>query len=266
MKKKILRFLNFLKRYFSFLILFFFAATFGLLLKKYRGLIKVTLDYFNLTSLFNSKIKKISTISHLELIENHELILLEPVSIDGSVIFNELVIINSIIKKVKPKTIFEFGTFEGRTTLNMAINSPDNCKIITLDLLKKDLTSISFTINKYDKTLVNKKMVGERLQKYDSTITNKIMLCYGDSAKFDFTPYQNSIDLIFIDGAHSYNFVLSDSLNALKLLRNKKGIILWHDYKDEGGVVRAIDKLMKDDPSLKIYNIKGTTLAYLELK
>src|SRR5687768_11016497 len=38
-----------------------------------------------------------------------------------------------ICKVVEPKTIFEIGTFRGRTTLNFALNSPPDCRIYTLD-------------------------------------------------------------------------------------------------------------------------------------
>ena len=38
------------------------------------------------------------------------------------------------------------------------------------------------------------------------------------------------MDFIFVDGSHSYDYVLNDSRKALSLLRGGKGIILWHDY------------------------------------
>ncbi len=33
----------------------------------------------------------------------------------------------------RPERIFEIGTFRGRTALNFAMNSPDNCVVYTLD-------------------------------------------------------------------------------------------------------------------------------------
>ena len=37
-------------------------------------------------------------------------------------------------------------------------------------------------------------------------------------------------DLIFIDGDHTYKGVLADTINAFKLLKDQKSIIVWHDY------------------------------------
>jgi predicted O-methyltransferase YrrM len=82
---------------------------------------------------------------------------------------------------------------------------------------------------------------------------------------FDFSLYYNSIDFIFIDGAHTYKHTLSDSANALKMLRNGCGVIVWHDYAGVWeGVVRALNRLYKTQDTFKdIHHIEGTSLAYL---
>ena len=53
--------------------------------------------------------------------------------VDGNMAPHELETVASIVATVKPKRIFEIGTFDGRTTLNMALNAPD-AQIYTLDL------------------------------------------------------------------------------------------------------------------------------------
>jgi len=46
----------------------------------------------------------------------------------------ELAYMAMICRALKPRKIFEIGTFRGRTALNFALNSPDNCTIYTMDL------------------------------------------------------------------------------------------------------------------------------------
>ncbi len=52
---------------------------------------------------------------------------------------------------------------------------------------------------------------------------------WGDSATFDFSPYYNSMDFVFIDGAHSEHYVKNDTEKALQLIKKSGGIIVWHD-------------------------------------
>jgi predicted O-methyltransferase YrrM len=37
-----------------------------------------------------------------------------------------------ITRATQPKTVFEIGTFRGRTVLNFALNAPDDAKVYTL--------------------------------------------------------------------------------------------------------------------------------------
>jgi hypothetical protein len=51
-----------------------------------------------------------------------------------------------------------------------------------------------------------------------------------NSQTFDFSPYEGRIDLVFVDGDHSYEGVRSDTRSAYRLLRNDESVIVWHDY------------------------------------
>jgi hypothetical protein len=55
-----------------------------------------------------------------------------------------------------------------------------------------------------------------------SDVSNRIIQLYGNSATFEFAPYRDTIDLAFVDGSHSYDYVISDSRNALQLLRGAR--------------------------------------------
>lgn len=192
--------------------------------------------------------------------------ILEAATANGNVSIHELFSLNFIIAADAPKVLFEIGTFDGRTTLNFAANSPASARIFTLDLPASDLQKTKFALEEYDKGYVEKPLSGARfLGRLES---GKITQLLGDSATFDFSPYFNSVDFVFVDGSHAYEYTLNDSRIALKLLRNKKGMIVWHDYGHVcwPGVLRALEELSVNDPDFKnLKHINNTTIACLRL-
>jgi predicted O-methyltransferase YrrM len=160
----------------------------------------------------------------------------------------ELLVLNALVRQVRPSALFEFGTFDGRTTLNLAINAPEDAKVYTIDLKPAGPTSAF--------------VVGSRFQGTEQA--RKIVQLYGNTLSFDFSPYVNGMDFVFIDAAHEYANVLSDSRNAINLLRDGKGLIVWHDYEAWPGVTAAIEQLVREDPRFaETRHIAGTTLAFL---
>jgi hypothetical protein len=158
-------------------------------------------------------------------------------------------------------SLFEIGTFDGRTTLNLAMNAPRHCRIYTLDLPPEVATK--YAIAAGERHMIDKPMPGARYEKYRRTHPDavaKISQLLGDSAVFDYAPYQPVCSLVFVDGSHAYDYALSDTRAALSLV-NKGGAIIWHDYGIWEGVTRALDELEQRD-NLGIKNIRGTSLAY----
>jgi hypothetical protein len=86
--------------------------------------------------------------------------------------------------------LFEIGTFDGRTTLNLALNSPARCTIYTLDL-PPDLRTI-FSLAEGERHMVDKPKPGSRYERHRGTYPSaigKIHHLLGDSAAFDFSPF-----------------------------------------------------------------------------
>jgi predicted O-methyltransferase YrrM len=168
-----------------------------------------------------------------------------------------------MMKKNNPEKVFEIGTFDGRTTLNIAMNSSPQTEIYTLDLPKDMLHSTKFPLAKDDKRYVKKIVSGSRFQ--GNNYDKKIIQLYGDSGKYDFSPFFKSFGFIFIDGAHSYDYVLNDSAVALKLMLEKQSIIIWHDYGGWIGVTKALNELyLNGDCRFRnLKHIEGTSLVYL---
>lgn len=72
----------------------------------------------------------------------------------------------------------------------------------------------------------------------------------------------NSLDFVFIDGNHSYNFVKEDIEEWTKKVK-KGGIVSGHDYKEDKvnnyGVIEAVDEYCeKNDLELFILRAGGT--------
>lgn len=253
---------EFLKRYVHAALSCFYLFTVGFLFAKNRLLINRICNHFGYKPVKAIIPKvKISEIIH----DNIPIIVREPTVEDGNITLLELTSINSFIKDMNPDKVFELGTFDGRTTLNMASNCEDDVTIYTLDLPKDKLSSTALPIGHDDIGYIDKDVSGSM---YIGTYEEKkIVQLYGDTATFDFSPYFNTIDLVFVDAAHSYEYTLNDSKLALKLLKNGKGTIFWHDYDGKEGVTRALNEVYSTIPEFKnVKHIIGTSLACLVVK
>ena len=161
-------------------------------------------------------------------------------AVDGNVSERELVTLCRLVRDANPTRIFELGTFDGRTTLNLAANAGADAKVYTLDLPKNSISSSAAPIHAHEIRYADKERSGSRYEGAD--VAEKIEQFYGDSGTFDFSPYHGQIDFVFVDASHTYEYVINDSLHALKMLRDGKGTIVWHDYGRWDGVTRALNR------------------------
>ena len=93
----------------------------------------------------------------------------------------------------------------------------------------------------------------------DSRMPPRITQLHGDSATFDFTPYEDRCDLVFVDGSHAYEYTVKDTETAFRLKR-PGGVIIWHDYGVWEGVTRALEEFeRRTNAGLK--HIHGTSLV-----
>ena len=183
-----------------------------------------------------------------------------PATVDGNVSLLELLVIARLARERAPATLFEIGTFDGRTTATLAANAPPDARVFTLDLPAGQPTR--FELVSWERAYVDKPTSGERFLL--SPHAARIEQLYGDSATFDFSRYPS--DFVFIDGSHAYAYVRSDSERAMAMLRNGRGLLLWHDYGEWEGVTRALDELRTSDRRFAaIRHVEGTTLAILEV-
>ncbi len=163
----------------------------------------------------------------------------------------ETLVMASLTKYFSPEKIFEIGTYNGFSTLHFAFNSPPTATIYTLDL-PPEFNILANTVHteiSYDDLQVirlSQENIKKRIYK-NHPLESKIIELFGDSRTFDFSPYYGKMDMIFIDGNHSYDYVKSDTENAFKML-SPNGIILWHDfdYIVHKEVFRYLNQLAKE--------------------
>lgn len=162
-----------------------------------------------------------------------------------------------LCRALEPRTVFEIGTFVGYTSLHMALNSPPETRLFTLDLPPEDRnTSLATTAT--DHKLIDRDVGPAVFEGTD--VAGKIERLYGDSATFDFSQWHGSVDLFFVDGAHSYEYVRSDTLNAFRCVR-PGGVVVWHDYGrlEQSGVTRWLHELARDH---ELFAIPNGSLVY----
>jgi hypothetical protein len=130
-------------------------------------------------------------------------------------------VICHLVRSCQSQALFEIGTFDGKTTLHLAANASSDAKVFTLDLPQSDMAHTDLRILSGERIFVDKDKSGSAFA--ESPFQAKITQLFGDSATFDFTPFVDRTDFVFIDGSHSYEYVVNDTLIALKLLRGGKG-------------------------------------------
>lgn len=171
----------------------------------------------------------------------------------GNVQPYELIVISTICKYLNPDLVFEFGTFNGLTTLHLAMNSPESAQVVTIDLDPNDGRRQLINDDTY---YISDNSVGAMFE--DAPERQKIQQIFGDTTTFDQKAYHGKVDLIFIDAGHEYELVRSDTEKALKMLA-PNGVILWHDYVfSHYGVYTWLNELSH---SIQLYSIPKATLV-----
>ena len=169
----------------------------------------------------------------------------------------------SSLSKISKK-IFEFGTCSGKTTYLMGLNSSDDTKIVSITLNPDSLDNVKKKDkdNKISFRNIIHESVYEKFLFSGKEVEKKIKIIFQNSLNLEHDKYKNEMDLIFIDGGHTYSIVKSDSEKSFEML-SPRGIILWHDYvpgkKSARDVVKYINKISKQK---KIYKIKNTSLCF----
>lgn len=161
-----------------------------------------------------------------------------------------------LLKKAKAGNVFEFGTYKGVSITQFALNLPGENLICTLDL-PEGTENTHYTISDpYEAEIALQSGKGSFVP---PDLKSKITFLKQDSAFLDESAYAGRMDFVFVDGAHCYDYVKSDSEKGWRMLRSG-GIIAWHDCRHQDpDVVRYLLSC-----SYKPTLISGTSVAFAQ--
>ncbi|MBQ4849019.1 class I SAM-dependent methyltransferase [Pseudoalteromonas sp. MMG012] len=188
-----------------------------------------------------------------------------PPSYIGSLTLLESAMLLAFVKLIRPKKVFEFGTFMGHTSVFFAKNIAEDAKVHTLDVpqnyavndgSKTKASEVDSLLRDQSVTLKAKCITNENKE-----VKRKINPILCNSLEFETDKLQNSVDLVFIDGGHETHIISSDTIKATEMI-TEKGVIVWHDYKSDvfTDVTEYVDKFSQ---SHKVFHIAHTNIAFM---
>ncbi len=176
-----------------------------------KALLRHTKEAYRANQFKGHTIKKIDILDVVDRID-------EEVSsytyLDGTSRTMDIAFLKAVCRKYQKCNYLEIGSWRGESILNVA-SVVDRCTSISLS--KEEM--IEFGLSSSDAQALN------FLSKELPNVTH----IEANSQTYDFDQLNNKFDVIFIDGDHSYKGVKSDSINALKLLKDNDSVIIWHD-------------------------------------
>lgn len=158
----------------------------------------------------------------------------------------------ALVRAVNARQVFEIGTFDGGTTALLADAVGTQGHVFTLDL-----PPASFDATQSAPAFTGA-MVGWRIA--EAPGAERITQLLGDSLTFDYSPWQHSMDVVFVDAGHDYPLGHADSTNAFRLVR-PGGLIVWDDVVPHWwGLVKAVIEVAG---TRQLTRIEGTNLAFV---
>jgi predicted O-methyltransferase YrrM len=185
---------------------------------------------------------------------------LQPLRGGGGTRVDELAVLASVTCALRPSAVFEIGTFVGRTTSVFILNAP-GARVFSVDL-PLDTRPEALAGDGYletDVALVTRRRVGAFL--HDAGLADRYTQILCDSRALDPSQHLGSVELAFIDGAHTAEYVRNDTEKVAAMMA-ERGLVFWHDY---GGIGRFRDLtayLEMLARRIEIYRVPDTTLAW----
>jgi hypothetical protein len=159
---------------------------------------------------------------------------IDQISVQGPVVRQGTLIVSALAELLECDRVFDFGASDGETAWILARNLP------------------TARIYAFGAEPVAR---GRDARSRD----NRITLMQGNSATFDFSPYEGVIDLVHIDCSQRRRLLIADTAAAFGML-SELGAIVWYGYAYNSEVYAYLNALGAhlDHP---ILHILGTRLA-----
>jgi hypothetical protein len=84
----------------------------------------------------------------------------------------------------------------------------------------------------------------------------RIIQHLGDSATFEFAPFYGTCQLVYVDGAHSHEYVEHDTREALRMVADP-GAVIWDDYWRQ---VPDVAHYLNSHPKQNMFRLPGSRL------
>ncbi len=199
-----------------------------------------------------------------------------PSSTIGGMTLLENSILVALCKLFTPKSLFEFGTYLGATTLLLAENTISEANVATVDIEAgdtengdyigsntSDLKVLEIGSDNDTYLKINFQNKGAIcIDRAAPEIQTKITRMYQDSKTLDPISQElnEKFDFILIDGGHDFETIKCDTKNALKMIR-PNGIIAWHDFESKihSDVTEFLIEYSKNN---RIYHVANSMLAF----
>jgi hypothetical protein len=173
----------------------------------------------------------------------------------------ELLFLATATRLLRPKRVFEIGTFNGQTTAVFILNAAPGASVLSLDLppdVEVPTPTAAAQIDS-DLELIGTRKLASWIHRLG--LDSRYEQLLGDSLTFDPAPYAGSVELGFIDGAHSQPYVENDT-RKMALMMSERGLVFWHDYGGHGrfaDLTRYLDRLARRVP---LFRVPRTSLAW----
>lgn len=135
--------------------------------------------------------------------------------LDGGSLPTDMLLLAKLAESIDGCSYFEIGTWRGESVATVASRAK-SCH--TLSLTDEEMRALGMA----EKAIRQHRM-------FSGPLENVIHL-EGDSKTFDYPGLGQQFDLVFIDGDHHYDAVVSDTRNVFRHLVHERTIVVWHDY------------------------------------
>lgn len=156
-----------------------------------------------------------------------------------SACYDDCVALSELVRLKGQPTCIEIGSYKGYTTHSMIEGNAS--RVFSIDLWNGDLSNTSEDWNWQLDKQKGLNVLKQFCKKSGETLFNKVFPVIG-SGDFWSKVWPFSVDLIFIDGDHSYESCKKDIDNWLPHLKDD-GILCGHDYNEAcPGVMQAVQE------------------------